>query len=115
MDTVAHTAHSRFEFAHTCTVGWEPAWIKGCSPIWHLPTVPTLSKHPDPSLQTVCKVLPGVFAHAGNSCHVKSVFTYGALGSSGRQVVTPLSRYFQRYSWYGSKRARESGSVWVCD
>jgi hypothetical protein len=50
MDTVAHTAHSRFEFAHTRTVGWEPAWIKGCSPIWHLPTVPTLFKHPNPSL-----------------------------------------------------------------
>ena len=49
VDTIALHAHSRFGFAHTPTVGWEPAWIRGCSPILRLPYMPYMFYHPNPS------------------------------------------------------------------
>jgi hypothetical protein len=67
MDTVAHVAHSRFKFAHVSNVGWKPAWIKGYSPIWHLPTLPTSFKHPNPSLRGVrVGKLQGTFQRLGS-------------------------------------------------
>lgn len=53
MDTVALTALTVFRFALTAYEGSKPAWIKGCSPILHLPSLPSLLKHANPSWQAV--------------------------------------------------------------
>ena len=65
MDTVALHAHSRFGFAHTRTAGWEPAWIKGCSPILRLPYMPYMFKHPNPSRWPAC--VGATHPHQGTS------------------------------------------------